>query len=392
MRRLILVAHSVAMPITRHRREEFKRRAIFLSKKFDTIIVSRDKDITKPIWEEDDYIKLLRIPASVRESYSCLKRVVREDDIVFCDGLGDFTPVLPIKMKMSMLKSLTVLRTLPAAMNAVYIQHLLGLEPRRGSLIEYTLMLKDKLLLTYNDKILCESLPLLVYARRLVKQKERVFLLPRSLRYVFEMPRDETWFSELVSEAASRLNIPEEDVRPIAYAASLAIFKRPDVAIRAHKHVTEHEPNAVLFMAGGGPMMNKLKQLVKRLKIEDNVVFLGWIPQYRAITLFSKSEALIHPSLVEGWSRSVCEAMAVGCPVVSYARETVSYWMGGKGVVLIHSSNPIEYAKALIRILSDDDFRLELANEAKEAMAPLVRCREEDRLQLIYKHVKSLAE
>jgi glycosyltransferase involved in cell wall biosynthesis len=62
---------------------------------------------------------------------------------------------------------------------------------------------------------------------------------------------------------------------------------------------------------------NQLKQKVKELNLEENIIFLGFIPRKDQITLMKNSIAIIQPSLFEGWNTAIEEAKYLGKQVIA---------------------------------------------------------------------------
>src|SRR5215831_1302964 len=60
-----------------------------------------------------------------------------------------------------------------------------------------------------------------------------------------------------------------------------------------------------------------LLKLADRLGIEDRIVWLEPVKIDKMITLYQSAQALIQPSLYEGFGLPVVEAMACGCPVIA---------------------------------------------------------------------------
>jgi len=61
----------------------------------------------------------------------------------------------------------------------------------------------------------------------------------------------------------------------------------------------------------------RLQKLVKKLKIEDKVIFTGEVTDQELANLYQNALAYICPSLMEGFGLPGLEAMAHNCPVVS---------------------------------------------------------------------------
>lgn len=76
-------------------------------------------------------------------------------------------------------------------------------------------------------------------------------------------------------------------------------------------------PRAQLWLAGGGLLEPKLKQLVKTLRLFRRVKFLGLVPHSQLPVLYRKAKVFVLPSLSESQSNSLLEALATGLPVIA---------------------------------------------------------------------------
>ena len=383
-----LVAHGVSVPIEKHRREEFKRRAIYMSKQFDTIIFSLDRGVKEPFEEEDDYVRVVRLPRSYIKSAVFLKRLARsyDVDVLFCDTLGDAIPASYVSMGRRRPALIVFIQAHEASLNALFLRKRMGIEVKRG-LLEVLFWPKDAAIIRLSDKVLCVSKWLMRYARALARGKE-VAYIPHSLAYVKDLPRDHTWLKSLLARVASRAGVDEDELKLVCYSGVLSANKRPDIAIRAQALVVKEFPECVLLVAGGGPELRSTIALSRRLGMSSNVMFLGQIPQYRAITLVSGCHVMIHPSLSEGWGLSMGEAMALGCPVVCYASESAIELTRGMGGVLIRSLDPSEYARAICELLSDEKLRTKIIEKASELVKPYLELPEEERFEIICEHIQ----
>jgi len=72
------------------------------------------------------------------------------------------------------------------------------------------------------------------------------------------------------------------------------------------------------LIGGIGEMQNELIELTKKLNIEDNIRFLGYLGEDSMIKILQGADVSVVPSLeLEGFGLSTVEAMACGCPVVA---------------------------------------------------------------------------
>lgn len=85
--------------------------------------------------------------------------------------------------------------------------------------------------------------------------------------------------------------------------------------LRAFSKVVAVHPDMKLVILGQGEDENALKDLAKRLHIEDNIFFPGYIKNPHNI--ISKSLFFVMPSIYEGLGNVILEAMACGKMVVS---------------------------------------------------------------------------
>ena len=89
------------------------------------------------------------------------------------------------------------------------------------------------------------------------------------------------------------------------------------VALEAMFLVLKDHPNARLVLAGQGPDWDDLQACAEALGIEGSVQFAGFVHNVR--NLMSACDAVIVPSLKEGFGLAAVEAMALERPVVASA-------------------------------------------------------------------------
>lgn len=111
---------------------------------------------------------------------------------------------------------------------------------------------------------------------------------------------------------------------PVLFAAGrFEETKAPQNTIRSFASVARKFPDAKLIMAGEGSLLNKCKDLVKELKIENNVEFLGVLSHKEIAEQMRKSRAFVQHSVTtkngdkEGTPVAIMEAAACALPVIS---------------------------------------------------------------------------
>lgn len=196
---------------------------------------------------------------------------------------------------------------------------------------------------------------------------------------------------DIARELVEQLGWPEEKVEVVYNAVDLARVEvaappglreqlgggetRPLVltparldAQKGHRVLFEaiaQVPDAVFVLAGEGPEREPLEALAAQLGIDKRVRFLGRrddVPQ-----LLAACDVFALPSLYEGSSLAVLEAMAAGVPVVSSAiGGTDELIDDGSSGLLVPPGDAEELAAALRRLLGDAGLRDALAAQARE--------------------------
>jgi glycosyltransferase involved in cell wall biosynthesis len=138
--------------------------------------------------------------------------------------------------------------------------------------------------------------------------------------------------------------------------------KAYDVLIRALPEV----PNAVLWLAGDGPLEVELKRLAREVGVGDRARFLGWRDD--TADLIAAADILACPSRHEPLGNVVIEAWAQAKPVVAAASDGPRHLIrdGETGLLCpIDATGPL--AEALARVSADRALaaRLGAAGEAE---------------------------
>lgn len=101
----------------------------------------------------------------------------------------------------------------------------------------------------------------------------------------------------------------------IGAVGSLYPVKGHVYLIQALPTILKEYPKTLLLIVGRGELENELKAEVDRLNLQDHVRFLGFRNDIH--TLLSLMDIFVMPSLSEGLSMAILEAMAAGLPIVA---------------------------------------------------------------------------
>jgi glycosyltransferase involved in cell wall biosynthesis len=89
----------------------------------------------------------------------------------------------------------------------------------------------------------------------------------------------------------------------------------------------------LLVLAGGeGWKYQHIFRLVKKLKLEDRVVFCGYVPDSDLPELYNGASLFVYPSIYEGFGLPPLEALACGVPVIVSHTTSLPEVVGDAGI------------------------------------------------------------
>ena len=122
--------------------------------------------------------------------------------------------------------------------------------------------------------------------------------------------------------------------------------------------------NYHLLIAGSGPLEEKVRKLSDE---KTNLHYLGYQSKQNMLSLIRGSDLLIQPSLEEGISSTLLEAMACGTCVLGSDIEGISEVIeNNKTGLLVEPNNSDELLNKILYLLPKKEKRLSMANEGLE--------------------------
>lgn len=149
------------------------------------------------------------------------------------------------------------------------------------------------------------------------------------------------------------------------FVGRLVEQKNVPVLLRAMKRLGDTNTELRLLVAGDGPLRALCEETIARLQIGDRVELLGERSDVPA--LMSAADFVVLPSLREGLSNVILEAMMVGRPVIASAVggsvELVEQMGSG---LLFHSDDDAALADALRLLAGDRSLREKLGARGRQ--------------------------
>ena len=143
----------------------------------------------------------------------------------------------------------------------------------------------------------------------------------------------------------------------IGVVASLTPVKRHDLLIRAYSIIKMSIPESkihILFL-GEGKERDKLQNLAKRLKVEQNIHFAGAVKDVAAY-LYQLDIGVLCSDR-EGLSNAILEYMACGLPVVATRAGGNTELVDNENGICVPAGDAITLADALLKLIGSKDLR-----------------------------------
>jgi len=160
-----------------------------------------------------------------------------------------------------------------------------------------------------------------------------------------------------------RLVIPKDAI-VLGYAGRIDKVKRIDLLLKAFGEVLTQHPRAHLVIAGEGQLKAEMQALAGRLDIGHAVTWPGFHTSMPG--LLAAIDVYVQPSVNEGLSLSILEAMAAGRAVVATrvggAEEIIAE---GETGILVSPGSAAAIAAAVIRLLEDPDKRTAISRAGR---------------------------
>ncbi len=224
-----------------------------------------------------------------------------------------------------------------------------------GPLGTHATIWAERLLARLSDRVLAVSDEVAhdLVRRYRIASEERVTVVPIGL------PLGAAAASPGERSAARRALGIDPGAPVAAFVGRLVPVKEPDVALRAWERVLRERPDAVLLVAGGGPLLARL-----RGSGVAGVRFLGWCESVAEV--FAAADVVLLTSRNEGTPVALIEGAAAGRPAVSTRAGGVpSVVLDGETGLLADIGDAEALAAALLRLLGDDALRQRMGAAAR---------------------------
>lgn len=190
----------------------------------------------------------------------------------------------------------------------------------------------------------------------------KIAIIPYGISKVPSFPTQKT--SKIIKKLESK--------RIILFFGIITTRKDYLRAISAFHKVAEQLPNHVLVFAGKtvGGFENyelKCKELIKKLDLENRVIFTGFLEDFEVHEMFKMAESTlcIYKSS-SNWPESITYSQKYGKPTIVTKIDSFCEILNENDAIFVDPNNTEELSEAIFRLANDEKLRQQLGIKFKE--------------------------
>ena len=149
---------------------------------------------------------------------------------------------------------------------------------------------------------------------------------------------------------------------PFPYLLCVGNRKRHKNEFRVVSAFAQADLNRRIHLVFTGNATSDLRRHIESNQLNSRVDFVGIVPESRFPALYRGAEAMVFPSLYEGFGLPVLEAMACGTPVVT-SNVTAMPEVAGDAAILVDPISVEQIAGAMGSIVNDAELRQQLRSK-----------------------------
>jgi len=153
------------------------------------------------------------------------------------------------------------------------------------------------------------------------------------------------------------------------YIGRLVFYKNVEILIRAINIVRSKEKEVKLIIVGGGPHIKTIQEMITNLHLENNVTTKGYLDTKEKFQLISESNALLFPSLCEGFGLVILEAFSQKRPVLTSNIPPMSDIIENqKTGYLVDPHDENEWAEKIIKLINEPEVSQKMGEDGYKVL------------------------
>jgi len=149
----------------------------------------------------------------------------------------------------------------------------------------------------------------------------------------------------------AKYKLPE---RFILFVGSIERRRNIETLLRAVAYLRDKQGLTLPIVIAGGRTnhASHLESVILEQGLQDQVVWLGYVPDEDLPLLYNVATMYVYPSIAEGFGLTMLEAMACGCPVICSNVDSLPE-VAGEACILLSPTDTEGFAGAIRRVWMD---------------------------------------
>ncbi|NLV74245.1 MAG: glycosyltransferase family 4 protein [Chloroflexi bacterium] len=161
-----------------------------------------------------------------------------------------------------------------------------------------------------------------------------------------------------LQQTAEKLALPQ---RYLLYLGGFDRRKRVELLLQGYAQLHEQLEGIPLVIAGrlpapGSAVASDPREIIQALGLDERVLLLGGIAEEDKAAIYALADALVFPSIYEGFGLPVLEAMACGCPVITTLASSLPE-VGGQAARYVPPDDAGALAEAILEVTTRPELR-----------------------------------
>lgn len=212
----------------------------------------------------------------------------------------------------------------------------------------------ERLIIPLLDGILVVSRHSADRIQKILRNKSKVWVVSNTpiLRDKNEQEKGATLANEIRSKSSFIL----------LYVGFLEAHRGLEIPIKAVAQLAKTMPDILLVIVGKGTFGNKLKELVKQLGIEKNIVFTGWVSHREVVSFITNADICLIPHYVTEhtdttFPNKIFDYMAQKKPIIVTQSKALSQIVERSNCGFIYQDNSPDSLSYVVNKLVDPNIR-----------------------------------
>ena len=196
----------------------------------------------------------------------------------------------------------------------------------------------------------------------------RFLHVPEEKIKVIHLAAGDAFHENVSPESIARIRNKYRIEKPYFFAVgSIEPRKNLASALIAFKALLEIRriDHQFVITGGKGWENESFYRLLKKLKIDDYLVFTGYVPEKDLPALYQGAEVFVYPSFYEGFGLPVLEAMSSGTPVITSNTSSLPE-VAGDAAILVNPAEIFELYEAMEALVTSPSLREDLKRKGLE--------------------------